>query len=276
MAIKAFQIPSSFEVRFVDYPNGCERPHTHSSLIISAVLGGYIAFQINENEIFLRKGVVAVVGPNILHCARSYSNDFSGVYILEVFGLPASFEQFNSIHFQMFKSQLLQDANYKSFLDLCEKLLSQLDKTQKIRMYSEWLRNLFGKHYPSQIKGNSGNSLLADKIRNILDNHKGETPPFEEISQLCNYSKEHCNRIFRRAFNISIQAYFLNKKATLARDLLVSNSSLSEIVFACGFYDQSHFCRIFKDIFQISPAKYRELILESRHSHTIQSKRIAL
>ncbi len=214
MATKAFQIQSSFEVRFVDKPGGCERPHTHPSLIISAVLGGCISLQINENETRLTKGVVAVVGPDILHRVRSYSLDFSGVYVLEAFGLPAELEQFDSTHFLMFKKQLLQgNKHYESFINLCKKLLSPLDNTQKVGLYSEWLHSLFANHYLSQIKGDPKSRVSADKIRKILDEHKGEIPPFEEISQLCNCSKEHCNRIFKQSYNISLQAYYLNKKA---------------------------------------------------------------
>ncbi|WP_018295395.1 AraC family transcriptional regulator [Mariprofundus ferrooxydans] len=260
MAIKAFQIPSSFEVRFVDHASGCERPHTHSSLIVSAVLDGYISFQINENRHRLEKGVVAVVGPNILHCVRSYSDDFLGVYVLEIFGLPATCKEFNSAHFQMFKDQILQDnKSHGDFINLCKRLLSPLAETQKVGIYSEWLHNLFAKHYPSQPKEHPEYNKFADRIRKVLDEHKSESPPFEEISQLCGYSKEHCNRIFRRAYNISIQAYFLNNKAAQARDLLASDKPLSEIALECGFYDQSHFNRVFKEIFQISPAKYRAI-----------------
>jgi AraC-like DNA-binding protein len=272
MAINAFQIPSLFEVRFVDHPSGCERPHTHTSLIVSAVLDGYISLQVNDNESCLKKGVVAAVGPNILHCVCSYSHDFAGVYILEVFGLPAVYEQFDAIHFQMFKNLLLHDnTTYSNFINLCRGLLLPIDSLQKIELLSEWLHTLFENHYPSQIEAEPGQNVLADKIRRVLEDYEGESPPFEKISQLCNRSKEHCNRIFRRSYNISIQAYFLNQKAVRARNLLSSNKSLSEIASECGFYDQSHFSRVFKEIFQISPAKYRAIISPSYHSHTIHS-----
>jgi AraC-like DNA-binding protein len=277
MAIIAFQIPSSFEVRFVDQPRGCERPHTHSSLIVSAVSDGYISFQINDNETRLRKGIVAVVGPNILHCVRSYSPSFSGIYVLEIFSMSASCKGFNVSHFKMFKSQLFQDQEiYDTFVNLCNKLLSPIKYSEKIRFYSDWVHSLFVNHYPFQFKGSPRYSELADRIRNVLDEYKGESPPFEEISQLCDRSKEHCNRVFRQAYNISMQAYFLNKKAARARNLLTSKKSLSEIALDCDFYDQSHFSRVFKEIFQISPAKYRAIILGSHHSHTRKNKKTSI
>ena len=264
MAIKAFRIPSWFDVRFVDQSGGCERPHTHSSLIVSAVSEGYISLQINDTETCLKKGIVAAVGPNVLHCVRSYSQCFSGIYVLEIFNFPAISEGFNPYHFQMFGNQLFLDKEgYDTFVNLCILLLSPIRNTAKIKFYSDWVHSLFVNRfncYPSHIKDNPEDSLFADRIRIILDEHNGESPPFEEIAQLFGRSKEHCNRVFKQAYKLSIQAYFLNKKAARARKLLNSGESLSEIALQCGFYDQSHLNRVFKDIYQISPAKYRKAI----------------
>jgi AraC-like DNA-binding protein len=269
MMTKIFQQPSLFEVRYVDEVGGCERPHTHSSLIVSAVSGGYISLQINEVEIRLKRGVVAVVGPDILHCARVYSTDFKGVYVLDVFGLPTSCSKFNSVHFHLFKSQLLHGSqSYNDFTNLCMELLSPLESAQKTELLSDWLNTLFIAHYSSVTKELSKHGDLAEKIRYIIDSHEGEKPPFDEISKTCGLSKQRCNRIFRNAYNISMQGYFLNEKAAHARTLLNSGQSLSDIALECGFYDQSHFSRIFKEIFQISPAKYRALIGGARQSRT--------
>ena len=127
MTAKIFQQPSIFEVRYVNEVGGCERPHTHSSLIVSAVSGGSISLQIHDNETRLEKGKVAVVGPNMLHCVRSYSPNFEGVYVLDIFALPTSCSEFNMGHFQMFNSQQFHgDQAYNDFMTLCFKLLSPL------------------------------------------------------------------------------------------------------------------------------------------------------
>ncbi|RRS07877.1 AraC family transcriptional regulator [Pseudoalteromonas sp. J010] len=102
----------------------------------------------------------------------------------------------------------------------------------------------------------------------MIDCHHQGTSLFDEISLTLNLSKEHCNRIFRRTYNLSIQGYFLNKKAHLSRSLLAGDLPISEIAVLSGFYDQSHFSRIFKAIFQISPAEYRMRIKESHQSCT--------
>ncbi|NUZ10084.1 AraC family ligand binding domain-containing protein [Pseudoalteromonas sp. McH1-7] len=46
---------------------GCERAHTHSSFIFSAISRGEMLFQINENEFTLRPPSIVVVSTNTLH-----------------------------------------------------------------------------------------------------------------------------------------------------------------------------------------------------------------
>jgi AraC-like DNA-binding protein len=41
---------------------------------------------------------------------------------------------------------------------------------------------------------------------------------------------------------------------------LHKNDSLSEIAFDCGFADQSHFIRCFKENIGITPLKYRKIL----------------
>lgn len=278
MTVKAFKISSLFEVRFIDRASGCERPHTHSSLIISAVTQGNISLQITATEICLKKGMIAVVGPNVSHCVRSYSPQFAGVYILEIFGLPINVEGLDEFPFQIFGSRLFQENKiYDVFVNLCEVLLSQISDDEKIKSCVNWLSNFCDSYfsdYPLQIpeRRESDSDQLAVKIKSILDECNEEAPSYAEIAKTCGCSKEHCNRIFKRTYNLSMQAYFLNKKAAKAKDMLDSGENLSDVALMCGFYDQSHFTRVFKDIYQVSPQKYRKAVSRACHSHTRKSR----
>jgi len=275
MTIKAFKIPSLFEVRFIESAGGCEKPHTHPSLIISAVSKGGVSLQINDTETCLRREMLAAVGPNVLHCIRSYSPNFDGVYVLEVFGFPADCEGFEESHFQLFGSRLFQEKNnYDVFVALCRTLLKPTVVSEKVKAYVDWVHCFFITRfsgYPFQIQQNHEPSPLAGKIRKILDDNYQETLPYADIAKVCGYSNEHCNRVFKQSYNLSMQTYFLNKKAARARGMLNSGESLSEIALICGFYDQSHFTRVFKGIYQVSPKKYREAVYGTCHSHTRKS-----
>ncbi|WP_160172741.1 helix-turn-helix transcriptional regulator [Methylomarinum vadi] len=275
MAVKAFTIPSLFEVRFADRAGGCERPHTHSSLIIAAVSKGTVSLQMNSYEICLGKEKVAAIGPHVRHCVCSYSPDFAGVYVLEISSLPTGCEEFDEFHLQAFGSRVYQGkGSYDAFLVLCQTLLGRASVFDKVKVYIDWVYRLFSDRFSGdspQIPQSYEPNSLANRIRKMLDEEWKEIPSYDDIARSCGCSKEHCNRVFKQTFNLTMQAYFLNQKAAKARELLVSETRLTEISLMCGFYDQSHFTRVFKAIYQISPQKYREAVLETRHSHTRKS-----
>lgn len=265
MAIQVFKCSSLFEVRFVDEEGGCERPHTHTTLIVSAVVNGEIKFQINKRNICLRNNMVMAIGANVLHCVEAYSQDFTGVYVLEIIGFPTDFNGPDSNQIQSFGEYLTNnEERYKSFINLCKVLLSPIENTVKIKLYLEWAHELFIVRFDyisSQALVSHEDTRVASQIRKILDEHVEENAPYAEIAKVVALSKEHCNRVFKKVYKLSIQAYFLNKKVERAKNMFCTNLSLSEIALLCGFYDQSHFNRVFKEIYQISPAKYRKALL---------------
>ena len=60
--------------------------------------------------------------------------------------------------------------------------------------------------------------------------------------------------------------YLVARRVSRAKELLAGASPLSEVALACGFYDQSHFTRIFKAWSGVTPGQYR------RGSNLIQDK----
>jgi AraC family transcriptional regulator len=68
----------------------------------------------------------------------------------------------------------------------------------------------------------------------------------------------HLAREFRRHFGCSVGEYGRKLRIDLVCvELVRTRAALSEIALACGFFDQSHFTRVFKRQTGFSPAAYR-------------------
>jgi len=272
MTIQTVNIADHFEVRFINQARGCERPHSHTSLVITAVTAGALTLQINDSTLDVTPNQVVAVGPQVVHCVQAFSKDFAGVYVLEVFALPPGCTEITAAQWQIFgRRQLTTPQEYASFTALCHRLLQPGSDEDKIVCLTDWLCPMLSQHYTSYpfcIAGSPHPDPIAVTIRERLDQCDAETPPYDEIAAQCGYSKEHCNRLFRRNYHLTMQSYFLNRKANKAKALIDSGMDLAQITLECGFYDQSHFSRVFREIFQISPASYRKSLLESRQSHT--------
>jgi AraC-like DNA-binding protein len=272
MTIQAVNIADHFEVRFIDQARGCERPHSHASLVITAVTAGALTLQINDSVLELGPNQVFAIGPQVVHCVQSFSADFAGVYVLEMFDRPQNCDDITAAQWSIFgRRQFTTPQEYMQFTRLCHHLLQPGSEEDKMALLKDWLCPMLRHHftrYPFRIASSPHPDPIAVTIRERLDQCTEETPPYAEIAAQCGYSKEHCNRLFRRNYHLTMQSYFLNRKANKAKALIDSGMDLAQITLECGFYDQSHFSRVFREIFQISPASYRNSLLASRQSHT--------
>ena len=85
-----------------------------------------------------------------------------------------------------------------------------------------------------------------------------------DLARLAGLSVSQLQREFRRLFNISPGDYILWMRLSMARQRLEETAdSIRQIGADCGFYDQSHFTRSFKQHTGLPPRQYRQ-----RHSHS--------
>ncbi len=120
-------------------------------------------------------------------------------------------------------------------------------------------------------------SLLSNKKNerflsylNNLSNDKN--PSMEEVMQnnyafkltLAEYAKLTCKSIptfkrdFKKIFKDTPAKWVMKKRLNLATELLENTPlSIGEISFECGFENQTHFSRVFKEKLGVSPLQFR-------------------
>lgn len=92
--------------------------------------------------------------------------------------------------------------------------------------------------------------FLADGIQ--------EFKSLDNLSQQIYYSKRHLNRKAQSLFGISAEELITYKKFLHAvKQLHLDDYSLSAIAHDSGFFDQAHFCRIFKSYSGITAKQYK-------------------
>jgi AraC-like DNA-binding protein len=113
------------------------------------------------------------------------------------------------------------------------------------------------------------NQRLLAYLRNLSDN---KYPSLEEVVRnnytfnltLADYANLACmsvptfKREFKRIFNESPARWVMKRRLDLATELLENTTlSIGEITFECGFENQTHFSRIFKERMGLSPLRFR-------------------
>src|SRR5262249_12584882 len=74
----------------------------------------------------------------------------------------------------------------------------------------------------------------------------------------------HLARTFRQVYQTTFGSYVRQVRLDFARTQLVGPAALSDIAYAAGFCDQSHFSRCFKRHTGLTPAEYRAQLIQSR------------
>lgn len=96
------------------------------------------------------------------------------------------------------------------------------------------------------------------RTKECLDRDFSENQTIKSLATTAGIHPTHLVGAFRRYFDSSIGDYVRQRRIEFARtELLDTNLPISEIAVNSGFFDQSHFTRVFKKVVGMTPAIFR-------------------
>jgi AraC family transcriptional regulator len=109
--------------------------------------------------------------------------------------------------------------------------------------------------------GPSGGGLTAWQARRLtvfIDARLDQSIRIKELSEVSKLSTAYFCRAFKKTFNETPHSYIVRRRLANAEILmLTSDFSLSDIAIRCGFTDQAHLCKLFRQQYAQSPAAWR-------------------
>jgi len=105
----------------------------------------------------------------------------------------------------------------------------------------------------------------AGKVRDYIDSHITGPLLVADLCALVQRSEGHFSRSFKRTFGDSPHSFVVRRRVELAAQyMLTTDASLSDIALRCGFTDQAHLCKHFRQTAGQTPAAWRRAQM-SRH-----------
>lgn len=138
-----------------------------------------------------------------------------------------------------------------------EALVGQLSRDVKSTEWATTLRALIerltsrGGAVPFHTQGAS-----LGRVRDYLRDNPTMSVTIADLAEMAGLTESHFIRAFHREFGLPPHAYHLRRKLAAASELLVSGVPVSTVAYECGFADQSHLSRKFKEVYGLTPAAW--------------------
>jgi AraC-like DNA-binding protein len=101
------------------------------------------------------------------------------------------------------------------------------------------------------------------EVPGFIQENLGSLPSAEELARRWGYSRHHFSRRFSTHFGLSPQAYIVNARLALAKELLRETElSVTQIAARAGFNSLARFSNSFRAAAAVSPSEYRRLQAE--------------
>ncbi len=285
---------TKFDQEDFAYLNPFLKLHKHSFYEIMFVLEGEVFVNIENERHLYKKGSCCILNKNVMHL-EEYITEFQVVFLqisndlmnllfsdlsLNFFGPKASL--FKTDLGEFFYSNLKESNTSKDYLDfipvkkdgsiaklvhdcfdnITKETLSPKDMSSFI--IKNLLIELFclmgsPQNYsttPIRI-GSDSEYVLFQQLSEIVQHNNGRISR-SQLSESLNYSGAYLNEICKKYSGLSLFDYGMTFTMKKAAELLVTtNENIESIESLLGFSNHTHFYKIFKNTYQMTPAAYR-------------------
>ncbi len=217
------------------------------------------------DAIFLRKGVYTFRQYfEIEHCVLVFfiHDDFIRNFLREnsEIGIPAMDETVHEQAFPLYVDNSLESLFYSIYTYL--KMGREMPKNLVEIKFKELLFNIVlnPKHKKlAQLFASLNQTGKATLDDVMLKNFQYDLQ-MEEFARLCGRSLSAFKRDFKNVYHSTPGKWLNDKRLDYAGVLLVSSDlNVNEICYESGFRNSSHFNKVFKDKYQLSPKQFRLL-----------------
>ena len=120
------------------------------------------------------------------------------------------------------------------------------------------------RHRPVQMyRGGLGSARLR-RIKELVHARTEDDLSLDEMAQSVGLSTAHFARMFRKSTGETPHQFVLRQRLERAKAMLrAPDARVLDVAVACGFKTQQHFAQAFRDVWGVSPTKYRQDLVGS-------------
>lgn len=259
-------------------PVGAMAFHYHNFYEIIYVLEGEYSSMLEDRTYHMKKGDFLLIDQNVMHKYHyvEKKHDSSRRIILWVtqglltelsdgeLDLSACFKGNAScaFHFPIYYEELLQ--GYLLKLAMRQMLESEDLSAKKVldrgclTLFFVYLNILCAKKEYLFAQEELVSHPLVEQVSDYIDSHIADKITVDLLAEQAHMSKYYFLRKFKELTGVTVHTFLVNKRLIRACEALRRGRSVTESYQLTGFTDYTSFLRNFREVFGVSPGKYRE------------------
>lgn len=242
--------------------------HFHETYSFGVICQGVELFKVEGKENAAVAGDVLFLNPGVMHDGRpgesgfEYRMFYPPVDLMteiaaDVFDRPVDTPFFGTVSTN---DVTLRDRT----IQLHRTLQQNRSKLEGDEALISTLALLIGRHADSGfgIRPVRKETASMARARELIDDRLGDDIGIDALAAAARLSRFHFIRSFRKAYGVPPHAYRTSKRIALAKTCLAAGEFIADVALSCGFVDQSHFTRVFKNTVGVTPGQYQRSVCE--------------
>lgn len=251
-------------------------PHWHRDTEITFLLCGSAEYVLNGTHSVLHPGDLILINDGVVHSCDMNTAEFSdAVSIIFPYEFITQFQKgAGSVYFSLDPQLPAYEELKELFRQLYHTMLKKtedpfclLDLNRLVYEIASLLFHHFISNNQPLVRISSDRyKMRCEDIAAFIDDHYAENLTLDSLARRFSISREHLSRTFKDYMGTTFKKYLtLIRMHHAYQELINTDLTLLDISMSNGFSDYRTFIRCFKEIYGITPLKYRKIKETSRN-----------
>lgn len=238
------------------------KSHLHDGYVLWLNSESGEKYSLKGSSDILQPGSISIIEPETVHsnspCCieRRHLRSF---YFSEEFVRSLNLKLLGSENSPSpFRNNLLENKQlWRNLSCLHHKLLGPGAKLETQEAVLSVLSGLY-RHADDRVVRPGSEDRRVAMVIDYLHAHIDRNLSLAELADLAGCTEFHLIRIFRSHKGMTPHAFFIQLRLEKARALIAAKASIADTAALCGFSDQSHLTRLFKNRYGLTPRQYQK------------------
>ena len=241
--------------------------HSHGAHSVIVVTSGAKLFHHEGRTVRIPAGSIAVSNPGDLHgCEPADGQDWSHqTWYLEPALLQEIAESLGRSGTAKLRSPVISDTELANRLNAAHAMAREGDVFERQSAALDALQALVelygvGAETAPETEAASKAERRMEIYKRLLSDAGSEITSLSDLAAPADVSRNQVIRDFKQVSGVTPGVYRRNLQLELAKEALRAGRPLAQVAAEAGFSDQSHFSRMFRRAFGVTPNQYREVV----------------